>query len=42
MLIVERVVPFLAGNALVIGAGLAAVAALGLADRLTRPWFIDA
>jgi hypothetical protein len=42
VLIVERVVPFLAGNALVIGAGLAAVAALVLADRLTRPWFIEA
>ena len=42
VLIVERVVPFLAGNALVIGAGLAAVAALVLADRLTRPWLIEA
>jgi hypothetical protein len=42
VLIVERVVPFLADNALVIAAGLAAVAALVLADRLTRPWFIEA
>ena len=42
VLIVERVLPFLADNALVIGAGLAAVTALVLADRLTRPWFIEA
>ena len=42
VLIVERVVPFLADNALVIGTGLAAVTALVLADRLTRPWFIEA
>ena len=42
VLIVERVVPFLVDNALVIAAGLAAVAALVLGDRLTRPWFIEA
>jgi hypothetical protein len=41
-LVVERVVPFLVGNALPIGAGLAALAAVVLADRLTRPWFIEA
>jgi hypothetical protein len=42
VLVVERVVPFLADHALVIGAGLAALAALVLVDRLTRPWFIEA
>ena len=42
VLIVERVVPFLVDNALVIAAGPAAVAALVLGDRLTRPWFIEA
>jgi hypothetical protein len=42
VLIVERVLPFLADNALMIGTGLAAVTALVLADRLTRPWFIEA
>lgn len=42
VLVVERVVPFLVGNALPIGAGLFALAAVVLADRLTRPWFIEA
>jgi hypothetical protein len=42
VLIVERVAPFLADNALVIGAGLAGLVAVVLADRLTRPWFIEA
>jgi hypothetical protein len=37
VLVVERVVPFLVGNALPIGAGLVALAAVVLADRLTRP-----
>jgi hypothetical protein len=42
VLIVDRLVPFLADNALVIGAWLAGLAAVVLADRLTRPWFIEA
>jgi hypothetical protein len=42
VLVVERVVPFLVDNAMVIGAGLAALAAVVLADRLTRSWFIEA
>jgi hypothetical protein len=42
VLVVERVVPFLVGNALPIGARLFALAAVVLADRLTRPWFIEA
>ncbi len=42
VLIVERVAPFLVDNALVIGPGLAGAAAIVLADRLTRPWFIEA
>jgi hypothetical protein len=42
VLVVERVMPFLVDNALPIGVGLAALAAAVLADRLTRPWFIEA
>ena len=42
VLIVERVVPFLVDNALAIGVGLAGLAAVVLADRLTRPWLIEA
>jgi hypothetical protein len=35
-------VPFLVDHAVVIGAGLAGLAAVVLVDRLTRPWFIEA
>ena len=42
VLVVERVVPFLVDHAVVIGAGLAGLAAVVLVDRLTRPWFIEA
>jgi hypothetical protein len=42
VLVVEQVVPFLVDHALVIGAGLAGLAAVVLVDRLTRPWFIEA
>jgi hypothetical protein len=42
VLVVERVVPFLVDNALVIGVGLAVLATVVLVDRLTRPWFIEA
>jgi hypothetical protein len=36
------VVPFLVDNAGLVAAGLAAIVALLLLDRLTRPWFIEA
>jgi hypothetical protein len=36
------VVPFLVGNAHVVAAVLAAIVAVVLLDRLTRPWFIEA
>jgi hypothetical protein len=42
VLVVERVVPFLVDHAVVIGAGLAGLAAVVLVERLTRPWFIEA
>jgi hypothetical protein len=36
------VVPFLVSNARLVAAGLAAIVAVLLLDRLTRPWFIEA